>query len=270
MKPFTLRAALALAILIGFSPALAAAEPQIINLPLSRPGQPVSLEIGLISAHIEVIGENRDDAVFEVTVDDGEMKIVTPSGTKTLPNAGYSFEVDEHDNKISFDTDWSQNRITVIARVPTLTNLDLSTHNDGVVLVSNVTGDMELSNTNGPVTATGISGSVIAESVNNTIDLSFANIDDDTVTSLESVNGALIVRFPENTAAQIHLDTTRGEILSDFEVDVLPSKPSVERNEDRGGVAVRIESVIIANINGGGPIIRMKSMHGDISILKAN
>ena len=265
----TARAALLVALLLGATPALAQVAPQVINIPLSRPGEPISLEMGIISAHIEIIGEDRDDASFEVTVATSGRKIVTPSGTKELANAGYSLEVDEEDNEISFDTDWRNNHVKVVARIPKRADLDISTHNDGVIIVRDITGNLELSNTNGPITASGISGSVIAESVNDTIDLGFVAIDDVNPSSLESINGNLNLRLPASAGAQVHLDTSRGEIISDFEVEVLPSTPRVERNEDHGGVEVRVESVIIANINGGGPVFRMKTMNGNINILKA-
>lgn len=268
MNIINLRAALVFALLIGFAPALAQTDPQIINIPLSRPGEPISLEIDIMSAHIEVIGENREDAMFEITVEGGERKIVTPSGTMSLGNAGYEFEVDEHDNEISLDTDWRDNKFRVIARIPSNADLVLGTHNDGVIIVNNVSGNMELSNLNGPITAQGISGSVVAESLSDSIDLSFVSIDDVNATSLESMTGDLSIRLPANTGAQIHLDASQGEIISDFEVDVQASEPTIERNEERGGVEIRIESVIIANINGGGPTIRMKSMNGDLRILK--
>ena len=271
MRTFILRATTVLALFLGLglAPALAQSDTQLINIPLSRPGEPISLEIDILSARIEVIGEDREDALFEVTIEEGERKIVTPSGTKTLTGAGYELEVDEHDNRISFDTDWRRNKITVVARIPRHADLDLGTIEDGEIIVSNITGNLELSNVNGPITASGISGSVIAESVNNTIDLSFVSIDDANASSLETVNGELTVRLPATLGAQIHLDTSQGEIFSDFEVDVQPSNPTVIRNDDGNGSEVRIESVIIANINGGGPIIRMNSLNGDINIRKA-
>lgn len=257
---------LLLALLAASSAALAQAQPQVINVPLSRPGDPVELEIGILSARIEVIGESRDDAQFEVAVASGQRKIVTPSGTRTISNAGYSFEIDEDDNEISLDTDWRADKVTVVARIPGRANLDLGTVNDGEIVVSNITGNLELSNTNGPITARKINGSVIAESVNDTIDLEFTRIDEVNVTSLESINGDLILRLPADAGADLHLDTARGEITSDFEVDVQPSQGKVERTEGRGGVSVRIENVIIARINGGGPVVRMKTMQGDIQI----
>jgi hypothetical protein len=270
MRTFTLRTTAILALLLALAPALAQSDTQLISIPLSRPGEPISLEIDILSARIEVIGEDREDALFEVTIEEGERKIVTPSGTKTLTTAGYELEIDERDNRISFDTDWRRNKISVVARIPRYADLDLSTIEDGEIIVSNISGNLELSNVNGPITANGISGSVIASSVNDAIDLSFVSIDDANASSLETVNGELTVRLPAALGAQIHLDTSHGEIFSEFEVDVQASNPTVIRNDDGSGSEVRIESVIIANINGGGPIIRMNSMNGDINIRKTN
>ena len=269
MRTLRIRAVLAFTLIIASGPALAQNAPQLINIPLSRPGEPISLDIDIVSARIEVVGESREDAEFEVSVTDGKRTIITPSGTQTITGGGYALEVDEHDNEISLDTDWRANKIAVVARVPRGADLYLSTVNDGEIIVSNISGNLELSNINGPITATEISGSVIAESVNDTIDVTFVSIDDVNASSLESMNGDLLLRLPANVSVQLHLDNADGEIFSDFEVDVQASKPTIERNDDRGGVEVRIESIIIASINGGGPVIRLKTLRGDIHILKS-
>lgn len=245
-----------------------AQQPQVINVPLSRPGEPVSLEIGIQSARIEVIGEERDDVEFEITVADGDRKIVTPSGTQPLKGGGYSLEVEEEDNEIQIETDWRINKVSVLARVPRQTDVELHTMNDGEIIVSNVIGSHELYNTNGPVTARNITGSVIAESVNDTIDISFAAFSGDGASSMESINGDLVLGLPEGLGVTTHLDTSRGEIYSDFEVEVRPVQQVVERDKTRNGISIQIESVIIADINGGGHVVRMKSLHGDLTIRK--
>jgi len=74
--------------------------------------------------------------------------------------------------------------------------------------------------------------------------------------------------LPTNAKVQLHLDNAGGEIFSDFEVEVKPSKPVIERSSDRGGVSVRVESIIIADINGGGSVIKLKTLNGDIKISK--
>ncbi len=244
-------------------------EPQIITIPLSHPDEPMSLDISIISAYIEVIGEDRADAEFTVQVEQGSRKIITPSGTKELTTGAYSLEVDEHDNHISVDTDWRMNKINIVARIPRRADLELSTTNNGEIVVSNITGSLQLENTNGPITASNISGSVIAESVNEHVDVSFASIDPDSAMSFETINGDLTLGLPAQAGAQLNIDATQGEIISDFEVDIQPSKPVVERRNDRGGVEVRVESVIVANINGGGPVIKLKTLNGNIHVKKS-
>ena len=134
--------------------------------------------------------------------------------------------------------------------------------------MSNVTGNLELENMNGPITATNISGSVIAEAVNDTIDVSFVSIDATNAMSLNSINGDLIFGLPANAGAQFHLDSSQGEIFSDFEVEVQTTKPVIERRDDRGGVEVRLESAIVVDVNGGGPVVQLKTLNGDIQIRK--
>lgn len=267
MKSLTSRTALCLVLLVVASASLAQ-QPHVINVPLSRPADPIFLEIGIQSARIEVIGEDRDDAMFEITVAGSGRRIVTPSGTQTLKGGGYALDVEEDDNEISVDMDWSNQKATVLARVPRHADVELHTINDGEIIVSNLIGNLELYNTNGPITAKNISGSVIAESVNDDIDITFVGLDADNASSMESINGDLYLGLPANAGARTFLDSARGEVYSEFEVEVEPSQQLVERDDDEDGVSIRIESVIIAKINGGGPVIRMKTLQGDINIRK--
>lgn len=269
MKSISLRAAFALLALAFASSALAQGRPQVINVPLSRPGEPIQLDIDIVSAHIEVIGEDRDDAAFEVTAADGRRKIITPSGAQPIKGGSYSFEIDEHDNAISFGSDPRADKVTVLARVPRRANLSLSTVNNGEIIVRNITGNLQLSNTNGSITASNISGSVIAESVNAPIDVSFAKIDDVNASSFETINGDITVGIPAKAGAQLHLDSGQGQITSDFDVEVMPAEGTVARNDNGNGVSIRVENVIVAKVNGGGPVLRLKSLQGDMHIRQA-
>lgn len=264
-----IRMALLILLMLGTSPAFAQDQPQIINIPVSKPGEPITLEISILSARIEVIGEDREDAEFTITVEEGERKIITPSGTKSLKTGAYTLEIEEEDNHIYVDTDWRANKISIVARIPRRADLELSTVNDGEILVSNITGNLLLENTNGAITAKNITGSVIAETINDSIDVSFASVDASNANSLISFNGDINLGLPRGAKVQLHLDSARGEIYSDFEVEIKPSKPVIERSNEHGGVAVRIESIIIAEINGGGSVIKLKTLNGDINISKA-
>jgi hypothetical protein len=254
------------------TPAAAPAQvqPETITIPLSRPGDPISMTIDILSAHIEVIGEERKDVALTVTLSSGRRKIITPSGPKMLAGGGSGLEISERDNRVSIESEAPPtNRIAIVARVPRRAALNLSTVNEGEIIVRDIVGDLELENINGPITATNITGSVIAESVNNPIAVGLAGVAAGGATSLSSLNGDITLTLPANAKAELHLDTSRGEIVSDFELDVKPSKPRIERNESRGGVSVRMEDVIVATVNGGGPVIRVKTLNGAIKIGKS-
>ena len=57
MKNNLFRISLALLLTTLSSTAIAQTTPQVFDIPLSRPGETVNLEISVLSAHIEVIGE---------------------------------------------------------------------------------------------------------------------------------------------------------------------------------------------------------------------
>lgn len=269
MRKFISKSALAVLLTLFATQAFAQASPQVINIPLSRPGEPIELDISILSARIEVIGEDREDAAFEITVEEGARKIITPSGTRSLKTTAFSLEVEEKDNRISVDTDWRAKKVNVVARVPRLANLELSTVNNGEIIVSNITGKLVLENVNGPITASNINGSVIAEAVNQDISVSFAKLDTSQAMSFTSVNGDLKLGLPSGAGVELHIDSSEGEIYSDYEVEVQPTEPEVIREDSPRGVEVKVKNVIVATINGGGPVVRLKTLNGNIEITKS-
>jgi hypothetical protein len=250
------------------NPAPAQVQPETINIPLSRPGEPMSMHIDILMARIEVIGEERKDVALTVTLSSGRRKIVTPSGPKSLAGGGAGLEINERDNRVSIESDGPPDRVTIVARVPRRAKLALSTTNDGEIIVRDIVGDLQLENVNGPITATNINGSVIAESVNAPIVVGLAAVAPGGATSVSSLNGDITLTLPASAKTELHLDSGRGEIVSDFELDVKPSKPLIERNERRGGVSVHMENVVVATINGGGPVIRVKTLNGNVKLSK--
>ncbi|MEL7025087.1 MAG: hypothetical protein AAGL69_15230 [Pseudomonadota bacterium] len=257
-----------MAFLIGLIAAVPSAYSQSapISIELSQPDQPMTLKIGILSADIVVIGESRKDVQLEVDGGESERRIVTPSGSQAITGGSYRLSATEDNNVVKVSSDWRKSTLDVVVRVPRSANLELWTTNNGSILVQGVSGEMQLQNTNGPVTVESAAGPVIAESVNDVVSVSFASLSGVSATSLTSVNGTLAVGLPESASVQLHLDTTRGDITSDFEIEVLPSQPKVSRTEDRGKVEIAVENAIIANVNGGGPVIRMKTLNGDIEI----
>src|SRR5512145_2885268 len=157
-RTFIPRLAIALAAVLGAAaafgqaknatpaPVPAQVQPETITIPLSRPGDPLSMHIDIISAHMEVIGEERKDVALTVTLSSGRRKIVTPSGAKMLSGGGAGLEISERDNRVSIESDAPPSPIKIVARVPRRAQLNLSTINEGEIIVRDIVGDLELEN----------------------------------------------------------------------------------------------------------------------------
>ena len=92
----------------------------------------------------------------------------------------------------------------------------------------------------------------------NALDDPFFSVDHDPESSIPS-DQVIAVSDPVRVEKRWHAHRGCG-------VEVQMSEPVVERREDGRGVEVRVESVIIANINGGGPVIKLKTLNGNINI----
>ena len=262
-------AAIAVGLLASLDAVNAQTSAENITVPLSRPADPLTLKIDLMSSRIEVIGEERKDAQLSVTMMGGGRNVKTPSGTKPLAGGAGSLEVEERDNVISVDSEMPMVKAAIVARVPRRANLSLSTVQDGEIIVRDVTGTLQLENVDGPITATNINGAVIAESVSNTINVGFATINPSEATALSSISGDITVTLPAKAGVELRVDSAQGQIESDFELDLKASKPTIVRNEGRNGMSVRIEDVVVATVNGGGPVIKLKTLSGNIRIKKS-
>jgi hypothetical protein len=208
---FIIRSATAVAAVFGATLALSqdqpavtttVGQPETITVPLSRPGEPISMHIDIMSAHIEVIGEERKDVSLAVTLTGGRRKIVTPSGAKTLAGGGAGLEINERDNRVSIESDGPPNPVSIVARVPRRAKLDLSTVERGDIVVRDIVGDLQLENVNGPITAKNINGTVIAETVNAPIDVGLTAVAPGGATSLSTLNGAITLALPANVKTE--------------------------------------------------------------------
>lgn len=250
----------------------ATAETQTIEIPLSRPGEPVEVEIDAVYGDIEVVGQARNDVALEVshTGADGGRRIVTPSGTRMIPLSSYALEVEEEDNQISIDADPRAHGIIIRALVPLRSDLAISAVHAEQINVSGVSGELELENVNGGIVARDIGGSVIAETVNGNISIELDSVESGKAMAFTTVNGDVELSFPADFAADISIDSRQDEIYSDFDVDFKQQGPTIKRDaRHHGGVSFELEQTLNFSINGGGTSVRVETLNGEVSLRKS-
>lgn len=265
---------------------------ELIAVPLSSPGERGLLEIGLVNGSIEVKGYNGKEVIIKAMAreenndsenehghhdwdndfdddDDNDRDDENKrKGLKRIASNAMEIEVTERNNKVSVESNsWNQG-INFVVQVPVNFDLELSTVNGGDIVVENINGVLELNNVNGEVTANKISGSAIIDTVNGKIEASFVSVNKDSPMAFTTLNGNVDISLPSAVKATFKMKSDRGEIYSDFDMDVDQSGPKVDRS-NKGGFKVTIENWVYGKVNGGGPEFMFNNMNGNIYLRKS-
>ncbi|MDO1447129.1 DUF4097 family beta strand repeat-containing protein [Rhodocytophaga aerolata] len=245
-----------------------------ITVPLSSPGKPGKLKVGLTNGSIKVTGYDGKEVMVEASAvtrkSDDENTGTTANGMKRISNNAFSLEVEENNNEVDIDTDSWRRKIDLVVRVPKNFSLELEAINQGNIQVEGVNGAMEISNVNGKITLTNVSGSVVANTVNGDITVTFREVTPNTPMAFTTLNGNVDISFPGNAKFNTKIKSDRGDIFTDFDMAVDNSKPKVEQKSSSGTYRVSIDEWVYGKINGGGPEMLFKNMHGNIYIRKTN
>ena len=260
-------------------------------IPLSDPGKPGALEVGVINGSIKVMTHSGKDVLIEATSgtraatkgEGGKEKIkekvkgdnaaaseAQSSGMRRItPNNGLELTAEERNNRVKVSTNSHAKAVDLTIRVPERFSLKLSSVNGGAISVENVKGELEVDNMNGPIELTNVGGSAVANTLNGSIKATFTNVNANTPMAFSTLNGRIDVTFPANMKANVKMKSDRGEIYSDFDMDIDKSQPQATRSSQSGVYRVTVENWVSGKINGGGPEIMMKSMQGNIYVRKA-
>ena len=247
-------------------------QKETLTVPLSNPNSPGTLVLKLIYGSIKVTGYDGNEVIVTAAVGQQRHKInhrtnQTKNGLKKIANNSMEFSVEENNNIVQINTHHNHNSvISYEVKVPKNFSLKLRTINNGNIFVAHVNGELEVSNTNGKVTLLDIGGSLIVDALNDDIKVTFTKVTENASMAFSNLNGDIDVTFPKNLKANIKAKSDRGEIFTDFDMAVNPTKPKVTKNNSSNTYKVKLEQWVTGLINGGGSEMTFKTMNGDIII----
>ena len=111
----------------------------------------------------------------------------------------------------------------------------------------------------------------IAHALNGRLLATFTHVNQKPM-AFSSLNGDIDVTFPADLKANLSLKSDRGEIFTDFDVQMqaAPVQQTVEDGRAHGGkYLVKIDKAVHGTINGGGPELQFTNFNGSIYIRKA-
>jgi hypothetical protein len=250
-------------------------SPDNLIVPLSNPGKPYSLKVGLVSGSITVSSYAGKEIIIEVITDKTKRNVeITTDANNGMKHIsrGNSFGITarEDNNIVSVNSDNPVQKIDLNLKIPQgNVKLKLNTVNDGDIEVNNIKGELEINNVNGSITLNGINGSVVGTTVNGNLICTFTAVDPKAPMAFSSLNGNVDVTFPANIQYNMKIKSDRGEIYSDFDIAIDKSAPKVDHSSHSGMYQLKQDDWINGKINGGGPEVMMKNMQGNIYMRKA-
>ena len=256
-------------VLAGQLHAQTESKPQQLVIPLSQPGKPCKVKVGALYGSIKVVGYEGKDVVVDVETEKRSDASTPGGGMKRIGGGGAEVTAQEDDNFVNINSGLSH-VIRMTVKVPqVLSELTLSTVNDGDISVSNVSGQLEINNVNGWIHCDGISGSVVANTINGDLIVSFKAIDPKAAMAFSTLNGRVDVTFPADLKANVKLKAERGDVYSDFDVDVDKGQPNIEKKPEDHMYRINIDEWVYGKIGGGGPELMMKTTDGSVYVRKA-
>jgi len=268
----TKRAATFLMLSLLVSPGLTASSEiggDRVMIPLSKPGEPASVSASLIRGGMTVEPYDGDTVILEVIGSRPAARDeVEPDGLRRLVDDSVSFVAEEEGNRVEISVRSWDRAVDLYLRVPRRTSLALRAIDDGDIRVEGVRGSHELSNTNGSIFALGISGTVVANSTNGAIEVEMLAVDEGQPMAVSSLNGDVEITLPSSLAADLVLRSDYGEVLTDFDLEVVEQPQRLEQGREGAGYRVRTEKASRARINGGGAEISLRSFNGDVVVRK--
>jgi hypothetical protein len=139
--------------------------------------------------------------------------------------------------------------------VPRKVRLDKINSVNGAIVIEGVNGEIRASTVNGALKAQQVSGGGAFSTVNGSLNVAMAKLDDAGQLSLETVNGKVSLALPANASASLKANTVNGAIHNDFDLPVKKGSP--------------VGNSLEGQLGNGGPTMTLKSVNGAIQISKS-
>ncbi len=245
------------------------------TVPFSDPSKPGLVEAYTHNGALTVKGYSGKEVIVEAKVRESriEEKEEVPAkarGMQRISASRTGLVIEEENNEMEVHVTAYDNTVDLIIQVPFKTSLKLASHENGDIVVENVTGEIEATSHEGGVTLKKISGSAVVHAFDGSIMVDFDQMDPGKPMSFASYDGDIDVTFPAAFKANVKMRTQEGEIYSDFEVDLKTAPQQQVQDERKKGGKYRISfgEFIYGAVNGGGPEFQFETYDGNIFIRK--
>ncbi|WP_019029490.1 hypothetical protein [Colwellia piezophila] len=285
MKKLSTTLSFVLVAMLAGSIQLASAAEKNYSLALSKPGEPVSIDIEVYRGSITLVGYKGDTieisaktSVFSGKDNDKGLKKVkgqinnnnparSSKGLKSVKIQSMRLEIEEKNNKVEISSELLNQHVDLVIKVPQRASIVVELYKGGDINVDGISGGLELEAYQGMIIAKNISGPIVAETVRTDIVVSFSNFSKTSPSSLTSHMGNIDITLAKKVVANVNVQTYQGEIFSGLDKDFVVID-EIKKNKKGQKQTIILGGIMQAKVNGGGQTLSLTSYSGNLYIRK--
>ncbi len=149
-------------------------------------------------------------------------------------------------------------------KIPYDLNIDVSTVNDGDVVVQNVAGEVKAHNINGNISLKKIADKTYAHTINGDVDIEYSkNPEKDS--KYYSLNGDINAYFQKGLSAKLTFESFNGDFFTDFDnVEVMPTL--VQKKAKGKGIKYKVGGKSNLKIGTGKVLLDFETFNGNVYV----
>src|ERR1035437_4841489 len=177
------------------------------------------------------------------------------------PHRHWQYNDDHREIDYNYNVDFT-------VKVPFGINLHISTVNDGVISVNNVSGTLYINNVNEEISVKNAKGTTFAHTVNGDVSVNYLNKPPEE-SSYYTINGNIRVSYQPGLSADLQFKSMNGEFYTDFqEVERLPARVTKVQEKKGDGIVYKLNAITSVRFGKGGKIFKFETLNGNVYIKK--
>jgi len=149
--------------------------------------------------------------------------------------------------------------------VPRECAVELTTVDDGDVVVTALDGNFDVNNVQGAIEIRSSRGAGYVHAVNGEVEIEFEENPRENC-AIKTINGEVRLHFLRDLSADFYMKTMNGELFTDFEVAHIPGR-SFQNRSGGSKQLYEIEHMSGVRVGQGGPEIELNTLNGNMFIL---
>ena len=177
------------------------------------------------------------------------------------PHRNWQHNDDRNDIEYNYNVDFT-------VKVPFGMNLHISTVNNGIISVNNVSGTLHISNVNEEISIKNAKGTTYAHTVNGDITVTYLT-NPPAESSYYTINGNIKITYQPGLSADLQFKSMHGDFFTDFpQAELLPASVSKVQEKKGEGTVYKLSTRTAVRFGKGGMIFKFETLNGNVYIKK--